>query len=181
MRAASNRKQGIHAELFHIGRVKNFAFQLELGGHRLRLLGQVARVANVGRQVAECFGQRHPLSDGDTLIERFFGKCQFIAPFDTKRQLAQLTANFILFALELIKLVSCIQRNHRGLANPPGDTAFFDGEFGQENGGVEGACLIERFDRSSHRITEFLLAEILFLAETDQQDAFAQSAGHLLQ
>jgi hypothetical protein len=84
-------------------------------------------------------------------------------------QLAQRTANFILFALELIKFVSRIQCNHRGLANTPGDTAFFDGQFGQENRGIEGAGFIERFDRSANRITEFLLAEILFLAEADQQ------------
>ncbi|MPM64561.1 hypothetical protein SDC9_111448 [bioreactor metagenome] len=171
----------MHAELFHVVALKDFAVELECFGHGLRLFGQIARVANIGRQVAERLGQCHAFGNGLALMHALFGGGQFVTTFDADRQLAQRAANFFLLALELIEPVGGIQRCNDGLADAPGDAALPDLEFGQEKCGVEGAGFVEDLDGGTDGVGEFLFAEFLFLAQANQQDAVAKRGGHVVQ
>src|SRR3546814_7419159 len=56
-RAARDREQRAHAERFHLLLVEDLGLGAVVGGELARLFGDVGRVADVGRQVAQAAGE----------------------------------------------------------------------------------------------------------------------------
>jgi len=81
-------------------------------------------------------------------------------------------------------VVEAIQRVVRagdGLLDVPRGVALFDRDFGERDGGFHRAGVAQGFDRAGDGVAVGFFVEITFLAQANQQDAFGQDVGHLVQ
>ena len=152
-----------------------------ISGHLLRSLCKMGRRADVARPVTQILGEHHALCDCEPLLQCFLCRSQFVSALDGESEFAQGAANFVLLALELVKAIGGFLRDDRRLPDSPGNTALLDRDFGEKDGAVESAGFVERFDADAYGLAKLLLAELLFLAEADQQHAVAERSRDVME
>jgi hypothetical protein len=81
----------------------------------------------------------------------------------------------------LIETIDGLLRDDRRLSHAPGSVALSDTGFGQEYRAVKRTGFVEGAHGAANRVTVLLVTELLFLAESDQEDAVAEGAGNVVQ
>jgi hypothetical protein len=133
------------------------------GGELLRLLGQVGRVADVRRQVAQFAGEGHALRDGLAL-----GQGAGVLAGDG--QLAQ--ARLVLLAAQGGGVaVGGVVGGHHRLAYVPGGVAARHGQLAEGQQGAPGRAGLQRPHRVGHGLQVLRHAEPGRLAQADHQHA----------
>ena len=165
----------------HLVTFENLALQLVFRSHLLCRFSKKGGGAHITRQIAEILCQGHALGNGLPWVQGFLGGSQFIAAINDKGEFAQGPAHLVLFALELIETIDGFLRHHGGLTNAPGRAAFPDARFGQKDGAVKGAGFVERPHGAANGVAIRLVAKLLLLAETDQQDPVTERARNIVQ
>jgi hypothetical protein len=91
VRSACDRKQGVHAQLFHVGAVKDVDAQSMQFRELPSLVGKIGRRADISRQIAEVLRQFHAGTHRQALCKSQFGGGKFVAACDAECQFAQRT------------------------------------------------------------------------------------------
>ncbi len=171
----------MHAQCVHLVAVDDLAVQLVLDRQLLCRFGEMAGRTHIGWQIGKILGQIESLADCLTLDQGSLGGGEFVPPVDDEGQLAQRPAHLVLLALELVEAIDRLVRDDHRLSHTPRRTASPDGGVGQEDRPVERSRFIQRAYRHTDGVSELLVAELLLLAESNQQHPVAQGTGNVVQ
>jgi len=87
----------------------------------------------------------------------------------------------IRLAFQLFETVGGFLRGDHALFDLPGDVAALDRQFGEVHGGIARPGVVQGLDGGAEGGAVFLVLELAFLAQPDQQHAFALGFRHAVQ
>ena len=127
----------MHAQLFHLlfaDDAGNDVFAVGVG-QLTRLRGQVRRVTDVRRHVAEIFGRFNAGCDRQTVLDRAFAAGQLATGWHVKDHFTQRTTRLAFISLQLIEAVQALFCRFNRLTHFPVGVTPFNVQFRQEADG----------------------------------------------
>ncbi len=180
VRRASDRQQRTHAELFHVGALEHFDLELEFLAQRLRGLREVARVADVAAQVAQVLGQRHAFGDRHAVLRGGFERLVDLAGDEQRDLLHAANLGTLLLARHVV-LVGAVGEQARGELHARSERTAGHVAVGHADDGIGRVGRGEHPRPADQRGAHGRIAEVLALAQADQQHAFGRHARQVLQ
>ena len=180
--AARDGEQGTHAELLHLCLFQHRDFQLAALGELAGFIREIARGADVGRQVAQGAGQGDAAGDGRANPQAFFRLLALFAAAGQQRELLQRRLVLVFAgALALVEAIGDFLSGFYRVAREPEGVRALDGEQGEGTHGFLHARLVQRAHRFLHRLAVAAQAEVALGTETHQQHALRLEFGHIEQ
>ena len=147
-----------------------------IGGEVLRLLGQIRRVANIGRQVAQLAGELHARGNRNTLRQ-----CGGVAAADVQlRQPLFIALGVLGTQGGGVAVAGVIGGDHR-LADSPRGIAVLDRHFAQCEQRMRHRAGLERARRIADGFQVLRHAKLVGITQTNHQHARCADAGHIVQ
>ena len=176
-RAQRYRQQRAHAQRLHLIAIQHFAAGfVELAGEDLRLFGEVGRIADVGRQVAQFSGEGDAGGDGFALAQR----CA-IGAADGDRGEFALAFGFVFLAERGVVAVGGVAEGDHGLADGPGGVAAQDGGFADGEGDAGCGAVFQRAGGVAGGFDVLRHAEFGDVAQADYQHPWCGHAGQVVE
>ena len=174
-----HRQQRAHAELAHVLLFQHLAAQLVAARQRLCLIREVARGADVARQIPQVLGEVLSGPQRRTALHRRGLGPRALAGQAQRNPGERLAV--VLLALELIEAIGDIGRNGCAVQQCPLAVAAFHLHLGQEQRRLRCAAVGQRSHRGAHRFAVLLGPEIGCLPEPDEEHALGRDPGHTVQ
>ena len=178
--ALGHGEEGAHAQFLELLLVEHVDLEvLVILRQCLGLLGEEAGMAQVRWQVAKVAGQCHAGGDclgmlGGALDVGLAGR---VGEQDQFVQFARLG----LFALETVEYVAAVHQAFHGQAGAGIGIAVLDQQVVEGQSRIATAQFLEHAEHGADQFAELLGAQRVFLAATDQQDAFGLEVRHIVQ